>query len=191
MAAPKNDNVKQQILDAAIALFQEQHDVSLAEIAKAAHVSKGTLFYHYRSKAEIYLDIGERYWSKLSNDLLIWVDNKEKDTSIPRLVRYTFIRGVFDESGLLRLRLFVEAISGEEGSEIKKRLNEQYAHFKNILKERIRERLPGADGEQLAWLLLTLVDGLMVQNTMQNDGMDINEFIEWMAKHFSELGVTE
>jgi AcrR family transcriptional regulator len=50
MAAPKNDNVKQQILDAAIELFQEQHDVSLAEIAKAAHVSKGTLFYHYRSK---------------------------------------------------------------------------------------------------------------------------------------------
>ena len=187
MAAPKNDNVKQQILDAAIALFQEQHDVSLAEIAKAAHVSKGTLFYHYRSKAEIYLDIGERYWSKLSNDLLIWVDNKEKDTSIPRLVRYTFIRGVFDESGLLRLRLFVEAISGEEGSEIKKRLNEQYAHFKNILKERICARMPGSDGEQLAWLLLTLVDGLMVQNTMQNESMDINAFIEWMAKHFSDI----
>ena len=188
MAAPKNDNVKQQILDAAIALFQEQHDVSLAEIAKAAHVSKGTLFYHYRSKAEIYLDIGERYWSKLSNDLLIWVDNKDKDTSIPRLVRYTFIRGVFDESGLLRLRLFVEAVSGEEGSEIKKRLNEQYAHFKNILKERIRERMPGSDGEQLAWLLLTLVDGLMVQNTMQNESMDLNKFIEFMAKRFPELG---
>ncbi|MEN6419464.1 MAG: TetR/AcrR family transcriptional regulator [Clostridiaceae bacterium] len=188
MAAPKNDNVKQQILDAAIALFQEQHDVSLAEIAKAAHVSKGTLFYHYRSKAEIYLDIGERYWSKLSNDLLIWVDNKDKDTSIPRLVRYTFIRGVFDESGLLRLRLFVEAVSGEEGSEIKKRLNEQYAHFKNILKERICERMPGSDGEQLAWLLLTLVDGLMVQNTMQNESMDLNAFIEFMAKRFPELG---
>ena len=49
MAAPKNDNVKQQILDAAVMLFQEKHDVSLAEIARAANVSKGTLFYHYRS----------------------------------------------------------------------------------------------------------------------------------------------
>ena len=39
MAAPKNDNVKQQILDAATLLFQEHHDVSLAEIAKAADVS--------------------------------------------------------------------------------------------------------------------------------------------------------
>ena len=187
MAAPKNDNVKSQILDAATLLFQERHDVSLAEIAKAANVSKGTLFYHYRSKAQIYLDLGERYWSKLSEDLLGWVDNREKDTSLPRLVRYTFIRGAFDESGQLRLRLFVESISGEEESLIRERLNEQYAHFKNILKARILERAPDADGEQLAWLLLTLVDGLMVQSTMQNECMDVNAFIEWMAKSFQKL----
>jgi len=187
MAAPKNDNVKQQILDAAIRLFQEQHDVSLAEIAKEANVSKGTLFYHYRSKAEIYLDIGDRYWNKLSEDLLAWVDNAAKDTSIPRLVRYTFIRGVFDESGVLRLRLIVEAISGEDGAAIKTRLNEQYVHFKNILKDRIVERLPGADGENLAWLLLTLVDGLMVQNTLQSGNMDISAFIEWMSANFSDF----
>lgn len=187
MAAPKNDNVKQQILNAATQLFQEQHDVSLAQIAQAANVSKGTLFYHYRSKAQIYLDLGERYWNKLSEDLLTWVDNLEKDTSLPRLVRYTFIRGVFDESGQLRLRLFVESISGEEESLIRERLNEQYAHFKNILKSRILERAPGADGEQLAWLLLTLVDGLMVQSTMQNEGMDVNAFIEWMAQNFHKL----
>ena len=146
MAAPKHENVKQQILDAAITLFQERHDVSLAEIAKEANVSKGTLFYHYRSKAEIYLDIGERYWGRLSDDLLIWVDNREKDTSLPRLVRYTFIRGAFDESGQLRLRLLVESISGEEESEIRERLNEQYSHFKNILKSRILERAPDAAG---------------------------------------------
>jgi AcrR family transcriptional regulator len=187
MAQPKHDNVKQQILEAANALFQERHEVSLAAIAKKANVSKGTLFYHYRSKTQIYLDLGERYWSKLSEDLLAWVDNREKDTSLPRLVRYTFIRGAFDESGQLRLRLFVESITGEEESLIRERLNEQYAHFKNILKSRILERAPGADGEQLAWLLLTLVDGLMVQSTMQNEGMDVNAFIEWMAKNIHKL----
>ena len=85
------------------------------------------------------------------------------------------------------MRLFVESISGEDESLIRERLNEQYAHFKNILKSRILERAPGADGEQLAWLLLTLVDGLMVQSTMQNEGMDVNAFIEWMAKSFQKL----
>ena len=70
---------------------------------------------------------------------------------------------------------------------IRSKLNEQYTHFKNILKTRILERAPGADGEQLAWLLLTLVDGLVVQSTMQNVGMDVNAFIEWMAKSFHKL----
>ncbi len=187
MAAPKKDNVKQKILDAATALFQDRHDVSLAEIAKAAYVSKGTLFYHYRSKAEIYLDLGERYWRRLSDDLLAWVDNREKDTSLPRLVRYTFLRGAFDESGQLRLRLLVESISGEEESLIRERLNEQYAHFKNILKSRILERAPGSNGEHLAWLLLTLVDGLMVQSTMNSEHMDVDAFIEWMSASFEKL----
>ncbi|MEZ4508705.1 MAG: hypothetical protein R2881_03370 [Eubacteriales bacterium] len=43
------------------------------------------------------------------------------------------------------------SISGEEESLIRERLNEQYAHFKNILKSRILERAPGADGEQPAF----------------------------------------
>jgi AcrR family transcriptional regulator len=182
MAAPRGDNVKEQILAAAMELLQSRPDVSLAEIAAAAHVSKGTLFYHYKSKGDIYLDIGERYWDKLSDDLLAWVDNREKDTSPPRLVRYTMQRGVFDESGPLRLHLFTDAISqGSEGEAIRTALIVQYTHFKNILKTRIQERIPGADGENTAWLLLTLVDGLMVQYSLKNPEIDINRFIEWLA----------
>ena len=57
MAAPKNDNVKAAILNAAERLLSRQPDVSLADIAKEAQISKGTLFYHYRSKTDIILDI--------------------------------------------------------------------------------------------------------------------------------------
>ena len=114
MAAPRNENLRDKILDAAVRLLREQPDISLAEVAAAAGVSKGTLYYHYKSKAELYLDIGERYWAKLSDDLLAWVDNPEKDTSIPRLVRYTISYGVFDESGPVRLHLFADALSNAD-----------------------------------------------------------------------------
>ena len=51
MAAPRNDNVKEKILDAATGLLNTQTfaDISLAEIAAAAGVSKGTLYYHYKN----------------------------------------------------------------------------------------------------------------------------------------------
>jgi hypothetical protein len=92
--------------------------------------------------------------------LLAWVDNREKDTSLPASRVTRLSAAYLTKAGSFAFALFVEAISGEEESEIRGRLNEQYAHFKNILKTRILERAPGSDGEQLAWLLLALVDGL-------------------------------
>jgi AcrR family transcriptional regulator len=52
MAAPRKDNVKGKILDAAEALLQTKNlsDISLAEIAALAGVSKGTLYYHYKTR---------------------------------------------------------------------------------------------------------------------------------------------
>ena len=185
MAAPKNDNVKEQILSAALALLQSEPDISLSDIAKAAHVSKGTLFYHYPSKAAIYLDIGERYWQRLSDELLKWVDDPGKVTTPRRLIRYTMQFGVFDESGPLRLHLFADAISRPAGDDgLRAALIAQYTHFKDILRTRIEQRIPGADGENFAWLLLALVDGLMVQNALHNDALDIPAFIEWLSCAF-------
>lgn len=185
MAAPKNENVKADILDAAERLISRQPEVSLAEIAKEAGISKGTLFYHYRSKTQIYLDIGERYWTQLSSDLLKWVDDQTKVTTPARLVRYTLQRGVFDKSGPLRLHLFVDAISQDrQDNQVRQALIEQYVHFKNILKTRIAQRIPGSNGEQIAWMLLTMVDGLMVQHSLDNTSLDIDAYIEWLARLF-------
>lgn len=189
MAAPKNDNVKAAILNAAERLLSRQPDVSLADIAKEAQISKGTLFYHYRSKTDIILDISERYWSQLSDALLAWVDDPNKITTPVRLARYVMQRGVFDKSGPLRLHLFVDAISNDRAdsaSAVRNALIEQYTHFKNILKTRILERNPGAAGEELAWLLLLMVDGLTVHHSLQNTEIDIDRYIEWLAGQFPE-----
>ena len=58
-------------------------DISLADIARAARISKGTLYYYYNSRDAILFDLTDRYLQKLSDDLLAWVDNEEKDTSLP------------------------------------------------------------------------------------------------------------
>lgn len=183
MAAPKNDNVKEQILDAAMELLRTRSDLSLSEVAAAAGVSKGTLYYHYKSRAELYLDLGERYWDKLLESLLSWVDNPNKNTSLPRLVRYAMSYGVFDESGPIRLHLFADAI-GSESSEVREALIAQYVRFQSILKDRIAQRRPGADGENLSWLMLALIDGLMVQRALHNDALDIEKFIDFMTDKF-------
>ena len=94
MAAPRNDNVKEKILDAATGLLNTQTfaDISLAEIAAAAGVSKGTLYYHYKNKTDILFGITNRYLDRQWDDLIAWTGNKDKDTSVHRLVKYVVER---------------------------------------------------------------------------------------------------
>ena len=160
MAAPLGTQIRERILESAAALMEERSffDISLADIARAARISKGTLYYYYNSRDAILFDLTDRYLQKLSDDLLAWVDNEEKDTSLPRLLRYTFSRGVYDK----------------------------YAHFKNVLAQKIAARKPGADGEYLAWLTLTVMDGMLVQSQLKNPALDTDAFIEATARLITE-----
>ena len=55
MAAPRNDNIKEKILESASKLLQTRTfgDISIADIAKAAGVTKGSIYYYYNSKEDL------------------------------------------------------------------------------------------------------------------------------------------
>jgi AcrR family transcriptional regulator len=106
MAAPRKDNVKGKILDAARGSAADRkifRTSPCAEIAALAGVSKGTLYYHYKNKTDILFDITDRYLSKQWDELVSWTENREKDTSMHRLVKYVVERNV--ASANIRLHL--------------------------------------------------------------------------------------
>ena len=80
MAAPRNDNVKEKILNATESLLQKKDlsDITLAEIATETGISKGTLYYYYKNKTDIYMDITSRYLDQQWEDFIAWTENKEK-----------------------------------------------------------------------------------------------------------------
>lgn len=177
MAAPRGDNIRENILDKTIQLMQSKSfsDITLADISAAAGISKGTLYYYYRDKDDILFDVADIYLNRLADDLVGWADNREKDTSAPRLINYTFQRGIFNESGPLRIYLIAAAISGHE--DVRQRLIEKYRFFSESLSARIAQRRPDADPDYTAWLILTIMDGLLVQDQLGNPDLDIEAFI--------------
>ena len=61
MAAPHNDNIKEKILEAASQLLAEKsfNEISLAQIAARAGVTKGSVYYYYKTKDDILCDVAD------------------------------------------------------------------------------------------------------------------------------------
>ncbi|NLW65189.1 MAG: TetR/AcrR family transcriptional regulator [Clostridiales bacterium] len=178
MAAPKNENIKEKILNSASELLQLRSfsEISIADIARKAGITKGSIYYYYNSKEDLLYDIADGYLELLFHDLTVWVEDENKDTSLPRFLRYVFQRGVADPGKSLRLHLTLEAIAGNE--KLREKLLGRYRMFKNILSEKLQERKPGADGEYEAWTILVMVDGLLIQSLLKNPDIDVDKFIE-------------
>ena len=170
MAAPRNDNVKEKILDAATGLLDTQTfaDISLAEIAAAAGVSKGTLYYHYKNKTDILFGITNRYLDRQWDDLIAWTENKDKDTSVHRLVKYVVERNT--ASAGMRLHLIHAAMLGDE-------LIDRYAAFERLIAEKIAERTDAVSADYLTQLILLASDGMIVQEALRNDNFDAAAFV--------------
>ena len=184
MAAPRKENIKEMVLDALLKLLETKsfNEISLAEVAKTAGISKGTLYYHYKTKGEIFFDLTDRYLSEQWDDLVRWTENKEKDTSIHRLVKYVVERNVAAAS--FRMQLYSEAQLGD--AELKRKLSKRYDEFQKLISEKIAERT-NIDPDFLTWLILLLSDGIIIQSAIGNTEFDTEKFILDGTKYLTEL----
>lgn len=177
MAAPLNDNRKDKILKSARELLKEKtfSEISLAEIAKNTGVSKGSVYYYYKTKDDILFDVADEYLQGVYDEFVEWVENKDKDTSLPRMLKFILKKGVTDSAESLRLHLTTDAVAGNE--KLREKLLERYRTFRTAIGEKIAERKGDDNAEYYGWLVITLIDGLMIQSLLKNDEMNLDEFI--------------
>lgn len=188
MAAPRKDNIKEKILQATTELLKTTAlaDISLAEIAAAAGISKGTLYYHYKTKNEVFLDITQRFLDEQWEDLIRWTENKEKDTSLNRLVRYVAERDI--ASAGLRLQLLAEAQLGNET--LRQNLTTLYQNFQELIRGKIAERT-ALPADFLTWLLLLVCDGIIVQESIGNAAFDREAFLTEGIRYLRKLSAAQ
>lgn len=175
MAAPRKDNVKELIIETTEELLKTKKlsDISLSEIAQCAGISKGTLYYHYKTKNDILFDITDKYLDQQLNDLLEWTRDASKDTSIHRLVKYVLERDI--STAGMRLHFFYDAMLGNE--KIREKLLNRYSEFAQVIAEKIQERTDRIPADYCAWLVLLLSDGLFIHQTLRNTQLDPAQFI--------------
>lgn len=178
MAASKDIDVKQTILQTTISLLGDTpfDEITLAKIARTSKISKGTLYYYYNNKDDILFDITQHVLRTLAADFTAWADNKDKDTSPRRLIGYVLQKGAGMGLGNLRLYLAAAAVSGHHN--LRQKYIELYDWFQKTIELKLAARLPHADATYFSWLLLTTMDGILIQNQLQNPHFDSAGFIE-------------
>ena len=185
MAAPRNENIKEKILASAEELLstRKMSDISLADIARHAGVSKGTIYYYYKNKNDLLFDITDKYLDQQFQDLITWTEDASKDTSMHRLIKYVLQRDV--ETANLRLHLFYDSAAGNEM--LRERLLGRYRDFATILTEKISQRTSNIPADYLAWLLLLLSDGLFIHKTIGNPMIDVDDFIKNSETYLEQI----
>lgn len=175
MAKTHNENVRNEILNVVEDLLNKKSfsDISLSDIASLTNISKGTLYYYFKTKEDLLFAIMDRYLEKQWQDFIDWTTDISKDTSIHRLIKY--VLECDNNNGTLRFSLIFEAASNNPKA--KEKLLERYHRFHRFIADSLIDKTD-IDANYLAWLILFLSDEMAVNNLLNNPYISNDEFIK-------------
>ena len=164
---PTTDINRARILNVAARLIKEKgiSRISLADIAAAVKISKGTLYYYYPSKSALVFDITEISMDHMTQKIFSWVE-KSRQASSPEEILKVVIDAILKarSRGQIHLYLILEAL-GDEG--LRKRFCDEYAKWLGMIKTGLDSILPeGRDTALLAQLILAVIYGLLLSSLL-------------------------
>ena len=159
---------KAGIVEAAGRLFVEQglEDLSLATIARAAGISKGTLYYYYPSKEALVFDIAKKHVGDITDFIFDLMDSGSGETRPEELIYWLLHKHKCNQIRMrLHLNMVYQAMNGN--ADLRKRYQETYAYWHARALEALVRLFPAhEDHDTLAHMLITTIDGLNVQTIL-------------------------
>jgi len=176
---------RQFIVDTARELIMAQgvKGTSIADIARQAEMSKGTLFYYYPSKNDLVFDVTDQHFQQVTNTLMrIITAGKQDDPH--ELFRIGF-NGIINEAtrGQLNLYLVQDAVTGNE--ELKHRFSQKYEEWRQMMFELLQSIFPDGHERTLelyAYILVAALDGLIIQWLLDPHQVPVTEIADCLAQ---------
>ena len=189
-SARKARSNREKIIQAAAKLIIDKGvaNTSLADIADEVGISKGTLYYYYATKGDLIFDISVRHMEHITNTIIAWINGHGRTTqpeSVLRMVIETVLKS--ETRGYSHFYLIQEALSGNHES-LKIRFTEEYDRWLDLIEQGLRLILPPrTDFRTVSRVLLSTIDGLLVQNLLGQGPLPLLEISRFFAYYDGEL----
>lgn len=192
MPADKTSS-RARIIDAAGKLMADKgiKQTTLADIARKAGISRGTLFYYYASKNDLIYDLLEKHLSDLTDAIFASLPRRRSNSiDLTSVLHNALTRLIRDEnSARINLYLLQEAII--DGSDLKDRFAVKYQTWRELIASQIMRAFGVTDARRasaLGTLMLAMIDGLTIQFLLAPRSVNFQEVAEQMVYIISEGG---
>jgi AcrR family transcriptional regulator len=166
---------KQAILQAAIKLFSVKgfKESSMAELANMVGAAGGTIFYHFKSKEELFLSIIENIKTTILNDFQQHIERTKFDNGMEMLEGiisfYLHLAGKMEDQFRLLHRHYPYELAADNPV-CREHLQTIYNYLVNIFEEAIvtgqRDgSIRGGPARKTAMIIFSMVDGVVRLNT--------------------------
>ena len=180
----KQNNMKDTILSKATDLIIKQgvKNTSLADIAKASNISKGTLYYHYSSKNDLICAIADMHLEVITKAVLDCVSKIDSDYTSSNMVNVIMEKiSSIEGRGRIHMYLLCEAIT--ENDTLRESIKIKYFEWRNTLKQEISKTVKdNNDAEAISFLLVSVVDGLVVQGLLKSETIPYENVASFLLK---------
>ena len=132
--AAKQAEKRQQIIEAATQVIVQKgiDKTSLTDIAQAAGISKGSLYYYYATKNDLIFDITEAHINQISDNLFDIIENRRDNAEWKDILNILFERIMAAETrGRLHLYLLQQALNGND--ELAERFRKKYREWNAMI----------------------------------------------------------
>jgi len=192
MPTDKTSN-RTRIIDAASKLMADKgvKQTTLADIAREAGISRGTLFYYYASKNDLIYDILEKHLSDLTDAIFANLPRRRSSTADLASVLQSALTGLIQDenSGRINLYLLQEAIINN--SDLKDRFAVKYQTWRELIASQIARAFGISDSRRLSalgTLLLAMIDGLTIQFLLAPQSVNFQEVAQQVVYMISASG---
>lgn len=178
-------NNKERILLTVEQLIAQKNvnSFSIKDITDELKISKGTVFYYYKSKDDIILDIMQKHFDELSFDYFSWLERHKEDIlNKERFLEVIFYKGVeLFNKAKMHIYLINECASGKP--QLLEKYNSLWESWVEKLIVGIKQTFPEVeDPNTFAFMLMLIIDGLTIRKVLNPSYFNkcnlINEIIK-------------